>query len=260
MPFETFDFSKPVHSVALYFTSGFSFNVRMKDAQGEISPMSGMSFVPEFNIKYSLSIKNGLGFAVEIPIGSFKRTSHYYLGTFIPEDTIWADGKAKGAGLPSSLGVRTPYVGLTLKFSYLAPIHKNMFIQPEVGIKFMPFVIPANRWGVDEVGADHVYYVDENGQSLTDVIWMKDKFSISQKNYAVPDITMAVNFMVHGKKPHHNFIFGINANIGLVDRFSSEYHTTDVIPPHLQSSGKYGWKSSYIGFHIGYQWMTGKKK
>jgi len=80
--------------------------------------------------------------------------------------------------------------------------------------------------------------------------------TVSQKYYAVPDITLALNFMVHGKKPHHNFIFGINANIGFVDRWSWAYHTTEAIPSHLQSSGRYGWKSSYIGFHVGYQFMT----
>ena len=150
------------------------------------------------------------------------------------------------------------YVGLTLKCSYLAQIHKNIFIQPEAGIKFMPFVFPV-RWGIDQPDDElPIPYCDAEGHG-TNVVWLKDKLYFSQKCYAVPDITLAVNFMVHGKKPQRNFIFGINANIGLVDRVSFKYHTTDVIPSHLQSSGKYGWKSSYLGFHIGYQFMTTKK-
>lgn len=257
--FEVLDFSKPVHSVGVYFTSGFCFNPRMKETQGIFRPIPGSSFVPELNLRYSLSVKNGLGFAVEIPIGLFQRIILRDLGMFIPEDSVWADGKAVGAGLPHWGGTSVPYMGLALKFSYLAQIHRNMFIQPEVGIKFMPFVFPASSFEQEGALAENIYYIDYDG-SETDVAWLHDKPFISQKNYAVPDITLAVNFMVHGKKPHHNFIFGINANIGFVNRMSWEYHTTEVIPSHLQSSGKYGLKSSYIGFHIGYQFMTAKTR
>jgi len=256
--FETFDLSKPVHSFGVYFTSGFSFNPRMKETQGLFSPSPISSYVPELNLRYALSAKNGFGFAVEIPIGSFRRNILYDLGVLIPQDTLWADGKAVGPGWPLYGGVSVPYIGLTLKFSYLAKIHRNMFIQPEVGLKFVPFVYPSSSFEQEGPLAENRYYIDYDGFE-TDIVWLHDKPTVSQKNYAVPDITLAVNFMVHGKNPSHNFIFGINANICMVNRIAFEYHTTDVIPQHLQSSGKYGWKSSYIGFHIGYQFMKGKK-
>ena len=260
MQYETFDFSKPVHSVGVYFTSGFSYNSRMKDTQGQFSPrMYASSFVPELNIRYSLAAKKGWGFAVEVPIGLFQRYMSYSLRGLIPEETVWADGEAIGPGFSSSGGVSVPYVGATLKLSYLAHIHKNIFIQPEAGIKFMPFVYPVRCWNTEEPSSENIYYIDNDGYT-TNIVWLHDKPSISIKHYAVPDITMAVNFMVHGKRPHHNFIFGINANIGLMDRLSWTYHTTEVIPSDLQSSGKHGMKSSYVGFHIGYQFMTAKKK
>jgi len=259
MQFETFDFSKPVHSAGIYFTSGFSFKPRMKDTQGPFSPSAySSSFVPELNIRYSLAVKKGFGFAIEIPIGLFQRYMSYSLFWLIPEEEVWADGKAIGPGISSSGGVSVPYVGATLKLSYLAHIHKNMFIQPEAGIKFMPFVYPVTSWNTDEPSSENIYYIDNDGYT-TNIVWLHDKPSISVKHYAVPDITLAVNFMVHGKKPHHNFFFGINANIGLMDRVSWAYHTTEVIPSDLQSSGRYGMKSSYIGFHVGYQFMAGKK-
>jgi hypothetical protein len=259
MVFETFDFSKPIHSVGFYFTSGFSVNTRLKDAQGAFAPEQYSSdFVPELNLRYNLTIKNGLGFAIEIPVGLFFRNISYWLSTsLIPNDSIWANGKAVGGGVPQSKSIAIPYVGAALKFSYLAQIHRNMFIQPEIGAKFMPFVYPVESFMQDE--PLNTYYIDsELGE--TDIIWLQEYPVIAIKNYIVPDITLAVNFLVHGKKPHHNFIFGINANIGLIDRLSFKYQTTEVFPSHLQSSGKYSLKSSYIGFHVGYQFMTANVK
>ena len=256
-PFETFDFSKPIHSVGAYFTSGFSFPNRMKDAQGDFRPVSGSGFVPEFNLRYSLSVKNGLGFAVEIPLGFFLRPTYYSLLGFIPMDSVWADGKAVGPGFFMPRTAMIPYIGLALKFSYLTQIHRNMFVQPEAGIKFMPFLFPSSSIAQEGPEAENIYYTKWTEEGFVDdFVWLHDCPTVSQKYYAVPDITLALNFMVHGKKPHHNFIFGINANIGFVDRWSWAYHTTEAIPSHLQSSGRYGWKSSYIGFHVGYQFMT----
>lgn len=259
MQFETFDFSKPIHSVGFYFTSGFSFNNHMKETQGEFRPISGSGFVPEFNFRYSLSVKNGLGFAVEIPFGLFLRPTYYSLLSLIPTDSVWAGGNAVGPGYPITVTAMIPYVGLALKFSYLAQIHRNMFIQPEIGIKFMPFMFPSSSIAQEGPEAESIYFENFEGFSET-IVWLHDCPTVPQNYYAVPDITLAVNFMVRGKKPHHNFIFGINANIGFVDRWSWEYHTTEVIPKPLQSSGKYGWKSSYLGFHVGYQFMTACKK
>jgi len=259
MQFETFNFSKSIHSVGIYFTSGFSFKPRIKEAQGKFRPiMYNSNYVPELNIRYSLSVKNGLGFAIEVPVGLFQRFLYYSLGGLIPEETVWADGEAIGPGSPRSFGVMVYYAGVALKFSYLAQIHKNMFIQPETGIKFVPFIYPSRNFEQQGPMAENVYYIDYDGNP-TDLVWLHDCPTVPQKNYAIPDITIAVNFMVHGKKPYHNFIFGINANIGLVNRISWEYHTTEVIPSELQSSGKYGLKSSYVGFHIGYQFMMANK-
>ncbi|MDR2510994.1 MAG: hypothetical protein LBC89_00700 [Bacteroidales bacterium] len=257
--FETFDFSKPVHSFGIYYTSGFSFRPRVKDAQGLFHlAFSSPDYIPELNLRYSMSIKNGWGFAVEIPVGFFRGYTGYHLEWLIPNDVVWADGKAVGPGLSPGSRIVAPYVGATFKFSYLAQIHRNVFIQPEAGIKFMPFIFPVKS---NTISADIFYLADDGLHGYeTDVLWLENQPSTSLKHYAVPDVTLALHFIVHGKKPHHNFIFGINANIGWHDRVSFNYHTTDVLPAHLKSSGKYGWKSSYIGFHIGYQFMTAGKR
>jgi hypothetical protein len=92
----------------------------------------------------------------------------------------------------------------------------------------------------------------------TNIIWLNDYLTFSQKYYAVPDLTLAVNFMVHGKKPHNNFVFGVNANLCFVDRVGFRYETTNELPEHLKSSGKYGWRTTSIAFHFGYQFMKGQ--
>jgi hypothetical protein len=137
-----------------------------------------------------------------------------------------------------------------------------MFVQPEAGIKFVPFVLPLRSFDMENAMPSLVYYIDRETypEHSRDIVWLEEPYYITQKSYSVPDITLAVNLLIHGKKPQNNFIFGINANIGFMNRISFDYYTTNVLPEHLQSSGSYGLKSSYIGFHFGYQYMTGKKQ
>jgi hypothetical protein len=255
--FQTFDFSKPVHSIGLAASVGTSFSARMRDKTGEISPYSQGVIVPEMFFKYSLSIKKGWGISIELPLGLFHRYTSYSLQGHIPEDSVWSRG-AIGPGNSMSFyrRMRVLYLGFALKASYLAQIHRNMFIQPEIGIKFMPFLRPASNWETEEDDSWKIPYCDTAG-NRTDIIWLHDKPIFSSAYYAVPDLNLALNFIVHGKKPHNNFIFGINANICFVDRVGFHYSTTDELPKHLQSSGKYGWRTTSIAFYVGYQFMKG---
>jgi hypothetical protein len=256
-PFLTFDFSKPIHSFGIAVSAGTSFSARMIGKTGEISPHSQGTIVPEIFLKYSLSLSKGWGLSVELPFGLFYRYSSYSLFGHIPEDSLWSRG-AVGAGQPLYRNVRVPYLGFVIKASYLAQIHRNMFIQPEAGLKFMPFLRPASYWEMDEVDWE-VPYVDTTG-NRTDIIWLYDVSTIPVGYYAVPDLTLAVNFIVHGKTPHNNFIFGVNANICFVDRVRFHYSTTNELPAHLQSSGKYSWRTTAIAFYVGYQFMKGETK
>jgi hypothetical protein len=90
--------------------------------------------------------------------------------------------------------------------------------------------------------------------------YMICSLKIDKRLYFVPDITSAMNFYIHGKNPAHNFIFGVNVNLCFVNRMAWSYHTTENLAGKYISSGKFNWKTSYIGFHIGYQFMYGKKK
>lgn len=58
----------------------------------------------------------------------------------------------------------------------------------------------------------------------------------------------------------YNLIFGMNANVCFVNRIAWMYQTTENLFGKYTSSGKFNWETSYIGFHIGGQFMYRKKK
>ena len=68
----------------------------------------------------------------------------------------------------------------------------------------------------------------------------------------------SVNFLVHGKNPSHNFVFGLNFNVDFTKRMSFVYSTIQSFPAKYQSSGRMLLNMTTIGLNIGYQFMAGK--
>ena len=256
-PYTVFDLQNPVHSVGLLVSGGGALKHKFKNTKGVIQPYMYNDFVPELTLKYSCAIKNGWGVTAEIPFGFFRRGITHGLALWegISDDTVWSNGVV-GRGYPTYTGMGTYYLGFSLKASYLAQVHKNISLQSEVGVKWLPFVIPAKMWDIGEsVGK---FYISD-GTETEELVYMNCLPVLSATSYAVPDFAFSFNVLVHGKNPANNFVFGINGNISFMDRFHFKYQTTNVLPEYLQSSGEFGWRMSSIGFHIGYQWMTGKK-
>ena len=257
LPYVSFDLSKPVHSIGLTFSGGFSLNNNRINGTGIMQPQLNGGFVPELNLKYSCLIKKGWGISIEVPFGTFKRSvSHGLSATYIPSDTVWSNG-AVGVGYPNYMELKAYYLGLSLKASNLVQVHKNISLQSEAGLKWLPFVIPA-FW--EEFNNSVSEFVIGDGNETHELGYMEFLPEISMRSYIVPDLAFSFNVLVHGKNPAHNFVFGINCNISFMDRFHFKYQTTDVLPAHLQSSGEFGWRMSSIGFHVGYQFMKGKKR
>jgi len=257
-PYSSFDLLNSVHSIGLSFSGGFSLNHKFKNITGILNkPSLSSMIVPELNLKYSCLIKKGWGVTVEVPLGVFQRMVFHGLSApVISIDTVWSNGVV-GWGTGNWTGIKTYYVGLALKAANLVNVHKNVMLQSEVGLKWLPFVTPAKQWLIDESVGE---FVISDGTETEKLVYMNCMPSISAASYAIPDLALSFNVFVHGKNPAHNFVFGINGNISFMDRFHFKYQTTDVLPAHLQSSGEFGWRMSSFGFHIGYQWMTGKKK
>jgi len=250
----SFDLQQPVHSIGLLFNMGSSFiEPKYKNRTGLMQISNPFIVVsPELTIKYSCAIKNGWGITAEIPFGFFDRSVHH---SYIPKhiaDTLWTNGNGTGNYMGNEIRLNTYYLGLSLKASHLANVHKNISLQSEVGLKWLPFLTPAKKMEIDESAGEFISYEGD--------VYMNCTPTVSAASYAVPDLAFAFNVLVHGKNPAHNFVFGINGNISLMNRVHFKYQTTNVLPEHLQSSGEFGWRMSSIGFHIGYQWMTGKKR
>jgi len=256
-PYTLFDVQKPVHSIGFLLSGGGYLKPKFKNTSGWEYPMVHGEFVPELTLKYTCNIRNGWGITAEIPFGFFSRKcTHGLMGTGILSDTVWSNGVV-GQGHTNEIRIRSLYLGFSLKASYLAQVHKNISLQSEMGVKWLPFLVPANRWDIDKSMGE--YYISD-GTETEDLVYMNSLPVISAKSYIVPDLAVSFSVLVHGKNPANNFVFGLNANISFLDRFSFKYQTTDVLPEYLQSSGEFGWRMSSIGFHIGYQWMSGKKK
>ena len=258
--YTSFDLQSPVHSIGLLFSENSSFiEPKYRNTAGSIQINNSSIYLsPELMLKYSCAIKNGWGIATEISLGSFSRYADpAILGKHIPKDTVWSNGVV-GAGLPNErIEAKFNYLGFSLKASYLANVHKNISLQSEVGLKWLPFLTPAKKIDIDESFGE---FIISDGLETDKLVYMNCKPTISAASYAVPDLALSFNVLVHGKNPANNFVFGLNANISFLDRFHFEYQTTNVLPEHLQSSGEFGWRMSSIGFHIGYQWISGKKK
>jgi hypothetical protein len=81
-----------------------------------------------------------------------------------------------------------------------------------------------------------------------------------QEGYWIPNLSGSVNFLVHGKNPSHNFVFGLNFNVDFTKRMSFVYSTIQSFPAKYQSSGRMSLNMTTIGLNIGYQFMAGKKQ
>ncbi|MDR1345602.1 MAG: hypothetical protein LBK03_02730 [Bacteroidales bacterium] len=260
-PYTSFDLHKSVHSIGISFSGGFPLYCKFKNTTGSLSfqkPHVFNEFVPELNLKYSCFIKKGWGITVEVPFGVFRRTvKRIFDFQNLPIDTVWSNGVVGWGDYGNGIGIKTYYLGFALKATNLVNVHRNVMLQSEAGLKWLPFITPAKWWDIDESVGE---FVISDGTETEKLVYMNCMPSISAASYAVPDLAFSFNVLVHGKNPAHNFVFGINGNISFMDRFHFKYQTTDVLPARLQSSGEFGWRMSSIGFHIGYQWMSGKKK
>ena len=256
LEYSTFDFKIPVHSIALIFDNGFGVFDKLSNASGPIKPRGGNRYKPELVLKYSIAIKNGVGLAVEIPFGYYYRTFITDLFGVVPPDTVWASGIVGDHNSLDGFGYADVYYGLSLKASYLAPIHRNVLIQPELGLKFAPFL-----GGFDRDFEDEYYSAIWDDEYERGVAYMRYTPKLNKRSFYIPDLSFAVNFIVHGKNPNHNFIFGINSTFSFVDRLTIDYGPLppSSFPERYASSGTYHYKMGSIGLHIGYQFMTGKK-
>jgi hypothetical protein len=237
---ESINFNETFHSLGFSIFNGINFAPKIQDIQGDIKPILLNAYVPEFILQYNMMIKNGFGFALEIPFGIFHRKSITLLSDY-------------GASNDVLLDMGSQYIGFTGKLTVFKELSSNVCMQGELGIKFNPFYFPANQWyNIDYYSVDELYVFEDNSSINFP--------TIKQKYYAIPDATAGLQFFFHSKKkPRSNLVIGLNVNLSFVKRIKIIYDTRfselSFIESPYYGHGNYGWKSSAIGISIGYRFF-----
>lgn len=274
LEYSTFDLNSPTHAVSLSINNGFAVGGKIVDKSGPINPAIACSYTPEITLKYSCTLQKGLGFSVGIPLGLFRRTESMSLFGAVPADTIWANGTQGYALSDNYMTILRLFSGLSVHANYLKKIHRNMFVQSELGLSLRPMIYRAellnDAYGdiyIDAQTGEYVfeeYYLDyilqNNDGSGYNIPYAYEIPKFHQKGYWLPNLSGAVNFLVHGKNPCHNLVFGLNFNVDFAKRMTIDYATVPSFPDKYKSSGKMVFNMTTIGLHIGYQFMTGRKQ
>jgi len=239
---EPFSFDKQFHALGFSMFNGINFAPKLQDPQGTIKPILYHAYVPEFTLQYNMMIKNGFGFALEVPFGTFKRNSLVKLSDY---------GESKD--VPLEIG--SLYIGFIGKLTVLKELSSKVCMQGELGLKFNPFYHSADRWYTRD------YYAIQHGQKPSSHYDNGDPpinfITIEQKYYAVPDATGGLLFFFHSQKnPRSNLVLGLNVNLSFVERIKVIYDTAySDLEYTNHSTGSYGWNSTAIGITVGYRFF-----
>ena len=266
-----FDFTKPIHAVSLQWNNGIAIGGKIIDREGPITPKIDNTYTPELSLKYSCTFAKGFGFSIGIPFGFFFRKGHVTLEGVVPADTVWANGAVGWHDSDNAILALNSFSGFSIQASYLKPIHDNMLMQCELGLSVKPFVSRAQDIE-DEFGQFITYpdgsiyfseyYIDciyNPTDYTTGIQFGLSRLYCHQEGYWIPNLSGSVNFLVHGKNPSHNFVFGLSFNVDFTKRMSFVYGTIQSFPAKYQSSGRMLLNMTTVGLNIGYQFMAGKK-
>ena len=267
----TFDFTKPIHAVSLQLNNGIAIGGKTIDREGPITPKIDNTYTPELSLKYSCTFAKGFGFSIGIPFGLFFRKGHVTLEGVVPADTVWANGAVGWHDSDNIIFALNSFSGFSIQASYLKPIHDKMLMQCELGLSVKPLVKSAQD--IEDDFGQFITYPDGSiyfSECYIDCIYNPSDYSTGiqyglsklychQEGYWIPNLSGSVNFLVHGKNPSHNFVFGLNFNVDFTKRMSFVYSTIQSFPAKYQSSGRMLLNMTTIGLNIGYQFMAGKK-
>jgi len=251
-----FDNKHPIHSASVLYNNALTSFGTVQNCFGQIVPQFQLRYMPSFSIAYNCTFKGGGGFSVGIPLGCMLGYWNINLHNVVPTDTIWSNGTIGSENTDNLYRVRLPYTGLFIRGSYTREIHRNIWSQAELGISFQPFVdkgATINR----SFGTPNAYIF---GDEIRIPFVTVSNFHCDTRKNWVPNLSGALNFLVHGKNPCHNFVFGLNFNVDFTKRMTIDYATVPSFPSKYQSSGQIALNMTTIGLHVGYQFMTGRRE
>ncbi len=265
--YSTFDFNKAVHAVSLQMNNGLAVGGKAL-WEGPVKPVVHTTYSPSLSLKYSCLIRKGFGLSVSVPIGLFRRKGTISLQGVVPSDTLWANGTVGGNDSENGLSLLEPYCGLSLQASYVRQIHRNVFMQCDLGfsVQHLLYDHVFGTASTDDNGivtfSDEMYAYIGNLYGLTAderIPFAREHLQCDSEVGWFPNICGGISFMVHGKNPCHNFVFGLNFNVDYTTRFSYDYMTLPTFPEKYKSFGRIAFNMTTIGLHLGYQFMTGKR-
>ncbi len=266
--YRTFDFNSAVHAVSLEMNNGLAVggNARW---EGPITPVVHTTYSPSLSLKYSCMIRKGFGLSVSVPLGLFRRQGTISLQGVVPSDTVWTNGTVGGNDSENGLSLSSPYCGLSLQASYARQIHRNVFMQCDLGFSVQQLLYN-HEFGSTSYDENGMVVLSDEGFSYIGNPYelIADEtipFAREHVQYSpdvvcyLPNICGGISFMVHGKNPCHNFVFGLNFNVDYTTRISYNYTTLPNFPQKYYSFGLINFNMTTVGLHVGYKFMTGKQ-
>lgn len=244
--------TKITHSLGFSMNNNYYLPESIYDEIGELKRKRSIRYGYEFNINYNLILPKNIGIKTKIYLfGTIPDGFNFHYKDAIPEDYEWGNG-FKGNPLAfhksnfsaSTTGI--PYFGFDILTNYSFQVHKNIIIQPEIGIRLMSMP----RYSVFDGIKGQVCDSTVNN-CIPFHIEGADNFE-NKRNF-FPDLVTSLNFLIFNKNPKHNLKLGISFNYGFVPRMEGEYELLNM--GNLNSKGKMKYNSTYLGFNVGYQFI-----
>lgn len=256
---ETFDFSHPVHSVSVKMGNALVLGNRIAFKEGISRAMCRATYSPELSLKYNCTFAKGFGLSAAIPFGFYAPYLKVDLTNALPRDTVWSNGAIGEENLrDNEWKLGGFYTGLALRASYTKAIHRNVFIQPELGLSWKFLFSSLNSY-LSAPQCWYAYMAPNSAQGEPLPVYAMMYLQYPTLNW-VPNLSGALNFLVHGKNPCHNFVFGLDFNVDFSKQMVINYATDINMPEKYRSAGQFVFNMTTIGLHIGYQFMTGRKQ
>ena len=247
--------SKVIHSLGFSMNNNYYLPEKIYDELGGLKRKPSIRYGYEFNVNYNIILPKNFGIKANIYLfGTIPDGYNFNYKDALSNDYVWANGfignplfAHKSNFSAATTGI--PYFGFDLLLNYSYQIHKNIIIQPELGLRFM---------SIFRYSTDTYSYVCDSNQSNCILYHQEYANNYENKRQFFPDLVTTVNFLIFNKHPKHNLKLGLSFNYGFVPRLEGNYELKNM--GSLNSTGKMKYGSTYFGFNVGYQFLGLHKK
>ncbi len=230
------------HSIGFGLTNAVTFPEKITERLGpiELKPFPKYGF--EFFFRYNIWFYNKIGLEVEMVAGALGEGDKIVVvKPLTPHPKLPPDYAEEISS--TSTGTGTLHGGLNLRVFSRNRLTQHVDIVSKLGLKIF-----LQTSGTSESG-----YAVSNQPNYYRILNYSDT-----KNRFLPDVQGGFDFLIHPKKPQHNFVVGCYVNASFVSRASGNYTFSNIGPENF-SSGNISYTSSYFGISVAYQFDFGKR-